>query len=246
MISIPDDIGPGVPEALPGPNTIETRLLYCCAMRSLQPTFANGATQMLRPAGKSQDFRGRARFDVMGLMRHRNARAPRLMLDYPYHGAITPSAWLTSYRLGGDTRLDRFGIEDGLWRKVTSCRRWSTNGPRLPGMIARTEQQLGEFRADLVHLDATIRLFAPGMEPKRRSRRRGSANLIFGLNGSSLFGRLKSSAFRLSAIAMFAVTRGIPHLLFGIGSSVFPLWDQEDEVAQLVRVLIACSDRTRA
>jgi hypothetical protein len=26
-------------------------------MRSLQPNFANGATQMLRPAGKSQEFR---------------------------------------------------------------------------------------------------------------------------------------------------------------------------------------------
>jgi len=49
--------------------------------------------------------------------------------------------------------------------------------------------------------------------------------------GSSLFGRLKSSAFRLSAIAMFAVTRG-SSLLFGIGSSALPLWDQEDEVAQ--------------
>jgi hypothetical protein len=36
----------------------------------------------------------------------------------------------------------------------------------IAGMIARTEQQLGQFRADLVHLDATIRLFAPGMEPK--------------------------------------------------------------------------------
>ena len=33
----------------------------------------------------------------------------------------------------------------------------------IAGMIARTEQQLGQFRADLVHLDATIRLFAPGM-----------------------------------------------------------------------------------
>ena len=36
----------------------------------------------------------------------------------------------------------------------------------IAGMIARTEQQLGQFRADLVHLDATIRLFAPRMEPK--------------------------------------------------------------------------------
>ena len=51
------------------------------------------------------------------------------------------------------------------------------------------------------------------------------------IKGSSLFVRLKSSAFRLSAIAMFAVTRG-SSLLFGIGSSALPLWDQEDEVAQ--------------
>ena len=36
----------------------------------------------------------------------------------------------------------------------------------IAGMITRTEQQLGQFRADLVHLDATIRLFAPRMEPK--------------------------------------------------------------------------------
>ena len=36
----------------------------------------------------------------------------------------------------------------------------------IAGVIARTEKQLGQFRADLVHLDATIRLFAPGMEPQ--------------------------------------------------------------------------------
>jgi hypothetical protein len=36
----------------------------------------------------------------------------------------------------------------------------------IAGMIARTEQQLGQFRADLVHLDAALRLFAPGLEPK--------------------------------------------------------------------------------
>jgi hypothetical protein len=44
----------------------------------------------------------------------------------------------------------------------------------IAGMIARTEQRLGQFRADLVHLDATIRLFAPELEPKtipaKRSR----------------------------------------------------------------------------
>ena len=36
----------------------------------------------------------------------------------------------------------------------------------IAGLIARTERQLGQFRADLVHLDATLRLFAPGLEPK--------------------------------------------------------------------------------
>lgn len=36
----------------------------------------------------------------------------------------------------------------------------------LAGQIVRIEQQLGQFRADLVHVDATIRLFAPDLEPK--------------------------------------------------------------------------------
>ena len=36
----------------------------------------------------------------------------------------------------------------------------------IAGMITRTEQQLGQFRAELVHLDATLRLFAPDLEPK--------------------------------------------------------------------------------
>ena len=33
-------------------------------------------------------------------------------------------------------------------------------------MIARKEQLLGQFRADLVYFDATFRLFAPKLEPK--------------------------------------------------------------------------------
>src|SRR5208283_3898802 len=37
-----------------------------------------------------------------------------------YHGANTPSAWLTSYRLAGDNHLDRCEIEDGYGGK--SCR----------------------------------------------------------------------------------------------------------------------------
>jgi hypothetical protein len=35
----------------------------------------------------------------------------------------------------------------------------------LAGQIVRIEQQLGQFRADLIHIDATIRLFAPTLEP---------------------------------------------------------------------------------
>ena len=36
----------------------------------------------------------------------------------------------------------------------------------LTGQIVRIEQQLGRVRADLVHIDATIRLFAPKLEPE--------------------------------------------------------------------------------
>jgi hypothetical protein len=36
----------------------------------------------------------------------------------------------------------------------------------LAGQIVRIEQQLGQFRADLIHIDATIRLFAPTLEPE--------------------------------------------------------------------------------
>jgi len=36
----------------------------------------------------------------------------------------------------------------------------------IAGFIARTKQQFSQFRADLVHLDATLRLFAPELEPK--------------------------------------------------------------------------------
>jgi len=36
----------------------------------------------------------------------------------------------------------------------------------IAGVIAQTERQLGQFRADLVHLDAALRLFAPELEPK--------------------------------------------------------------------------------
>src|SRR5271166_1145472 len=36
----------------------------------------------------------------------------------------------------------------------------------IAGMIARAQRQIGQFRADLAHVDATIRLFAPAMEPE--------------------------------------------------------------------------------
>ena len=51
----------------------------------------------------------------------------------------------------------------------------------IAGLIARTEQQLVQFRADLVHLDATLRLFAPELEPKT-IRRSKSGKPIFGSN----------------------------------------------------------------
>jgi hypothetical protein len=50
----------------------------------------------------------------------------------------------------------------------------------IAGLIARTERQLGQFRADLVHLDATLRLFAPGLEPKTiPAKRTRQADLWF-------------------------------------------------------------------
>jgi hypothetical protein len=50
----------------------------------------------------------------------------------------------------------------------------------IAGVIARTEQQLGQFRTDFVHLDATIRLFAPEMEPKAiPAKRIGQSDLWF-------------------------------------------------------------------
>jgi hypothetical protein len=36
----------------------------------------------------------------------------------------------------------------------------------IAGMIARTQQQLDKFRADLGHLDAILRLFAPTVKPE--------------------------------------------------------------------------------
>src|SRR5208337_4269466 len=39
--------------------------------------------------------------------------------NFRYHGAVTPSAWLTSYRLAGDNHLDCSEIEDGYGGK--SC-----------------------------------------------------------------------------------------------------------------------------
>ena len=46
----------------------------------------------------------------------------------------------------------------------------------IAGMIARTEQQLGQFRTELVHLDATLRLFAPDLEPKTIPAKKNSAS----------------------------------------------------------------------
>ena len=50
----------------------------------------------------------------------------------------------------------------------------------IAGMIARTQQQLGQFRASLAHVDATIRLFAPAMEPETiPAKRIRQSDLLF-------------------------------------------------------------------
>ena len=36
----------------------------------------------------------------------------------------------------------------------------------IAGLIARAQQQMSQFRADLAHVDATIRLFTPAMDPE--------------------------------------------------------------------------------
>ena len=50
----------------------------------------------------------------------------------------------------------------------------------IAGLIARTERQLGQFRADLVHLDATLRLFAPesGAEDDSGEENSASRSLV--------------------------------------------------------------------
>ena len=50
----------------------------------------------------------------------------------------------------------------------------------IAGMFARTEQQLGQFRADLVHLDATLRLFVSGSRSPRRVRPENLASRSLG------------------------------------------------------------------
>ncbi|MBV8525520.1 MAG: hypothetical protein JOY71_25925, partial [Acetobacteraceae bacterium] len=73
-----------------------------------------------------------------------------------YHGAFTPSAPLTSFQLAGDSHLDRSDVGD----------RYGGKRAEIAGMTARTQQQLGQFRASLAHVDATIRLFAPAIKPE--------------------------------------------------------------------------------
>ena len=48
----------------------------------------------------------------------------------------------------------------------------------IAGVIAQTERQLGQFRADLVHLDATLRLFAPGAEDDPGEEDSASRSLV--------------------------------------------------------------------
>ena len=75
----------------------------------------------------------------------------------------------------------------------------------IAGMIARTQQQLGQFRADLVHLDATIRLFAPAMEPETILPKRVSQSGLWFEPGGRVVcsmrfvGRVRRSAHQTSS-----------------------------------------------
>ena len=56
----------------------------------------------------------------------------------------------------------------------------------IAGMIARTQQQLGQFRAYLAHVDVTIRLFAPAMVPEAiPAKRIRQSALLFERGGLS-------------------------------------------------------------
>ena len=75
------------------------------------------------------------------------------------------SALLTSCWYAGDNHLDCSEIEDGYGGR--SCRVGAgQQAGRIAGMIARAQQQIGQLRADLVHVNATVRLFASAMEPE--------------------------------------------------------------------------------
>ena len=55
-----------------------------------------------------------------------------------------------------------------------------SKGAEIASMIARTQQQLGQFRADLAHVDATVRLFAPAMVPETiPAKRTHQSDLLF-------------------------------------------------------------------
>jgi len=49
------------------------------------------------------------------------------------------------------------------------------NRAEIAGVISRTEQQLDQFRADLVLLDATLRLFCTGAGTEGYSRKENPA-----------------------------------------------------------------------
>jgi hypothetical protein len=76
----------------------------------------------------------------------------------------------------------------------------------IAGMIAHTQQQRGQFRADLVHLDATIRPLAPTMEPEAIPPKR-IRHLISGSNqevcravcSMRCVGRVRRSAHQTSS-----------------------------------------------
>ena len=56
----------------------------------------------------------------------------------------------------------------------------------IAGLIARAQQQMSQYRADLAHVDATIRLFAPAMDPETiRAKRIRQSDPLFEPGGLS-------------------------------------------------------------
>ena len=79
----------------------------------------------------------------------------------------------------------------------------------IAGMIARTQQQLGQFRADLAHVDATTRLVAPAMKPETiPAKRIRQSDPLFERGGLSR--RVLDALRRAGIVTLTEPTRFLP------------------------------------